>query len=82
MGVDADVENLSLAELKLEHDPATPEIDDDDVQETSESDVVRASTSGTTADGFIFGAATRLGGRVLYEGRDPWTHNAWCALLD
>ncbi|KAL7006010.1 hypothetical protein EMMF5_004348 [Cystobasidiomycetes sp. EMM_F5] len=70
MGVDADVENLSLAELKLEHDPATPEIDDDDVQETSESDVVRASTSGTTADGFIFGAATRLGGRVL--DNVPW----------
>jgi hypothetical protein len=28
-------------------------------------------------DGFIFGASTRLGGRILHEGRDPWTHNAW-----
>ena len=24
-------------------------------------------------------AATRLGGRILHEGRDPWTHNAWYA---
>lgn len=30
-----------------------------------------------TDDGKITGAPTRLGGRILHEGRDPWTHNAW-----
>lgn len=38
------------------------------------------SEAGTSRNGeetFIFGASTRLGGRILYEGRDPWTHNAW-----
>lgn len=25
----------------------------------------------------IAGAPSRNGGRLLEEGRDPWTHNAW-----
>lgn len=33
-----------------------------------------------TDDGIVFGASTRLGGRILHEGRDPWTHNAWCVV--
>lgn len=29
------------------------------------------------AEELIAGAPSRNGGRLLEEGRDPWTHNAW-----
>lgn len=31
------------------------------------------------AEELIEGAPSRNGGRRLEEGRDPWSHNAWCA---
>lgn len=68
-----DPEDLSrLQELKLEHDPAPP-----DVLHASGSatplEVVSSSEASTSKnpDGFIFGAATRLGGRILTADRDP-----------
>jgi tRNAThr (cytosine32-N3)-methyltransferase len=33
------------------------------------------------AEELIAGAPSRNGGRLLEEGRDPWTHNAWYAPL-
>lgn len=32
------------------------------------------------AEELIAGAPSRNGGRLLEEGRDPWTHNAWSVL--
>jgi len=60
---------LSLKEMSLEHDPATPELQEESLEPTP------AGTAND--DGFIFGAATRLGGRLLTKETDPWTHNAW-----
>lgn len=60
-----------LQELKLEHDPATPDLMTESESATpNESSSNEASTS-KNADGFIFGAATRLGGRILTADRDP-----------
>lgn len=56
-----------LQELKLEHDPATPEVEDD----ASGSATPQEASTSKNEDGFIFGAATRLGGRILTADRDP-----------
>ena len=71
-----------LAELRLEHDPGTPDVTQAVTPDGSDASAAGAdSTTNVSAydDGFIFGAATRLGGRILTDGRDPWTHNAWYA---
>lgn len=73
--VKADSVSDELRNLKLQHDSATP----DQISRTSSPPT--PSTSQQDPDAFIFGAATRLGGRVLGPDGDPWTHNAWSARL-
>lgn len=90
---EADSDLARLSELKLEHEATstTPEVQDLLSQENVASGFgsgaasPSAASASTPAEGssataekpFIFGAATRLGGRILTPDRDPWTHNAW-----
>lgn len=56
--------------------PPPPTTNDDTVLITGDDESARKPFE-RTDDGKITGAPTRLGGRILTEDRDPWTHNAW-----
>ncbi|CAD6563739.1 MAG: hypothetical protein CYPHOPRED_000053 [Cyphobasidiales sp. Tagirdzhanova-0007] len=68
-------EELEAEELSREREPPTPDVEEE--EEAVATPLVPSTSGKQETGGFVFGAATRLGGRTLTEGRDPWTHNAW-----